>query len=307
MESWESASQSGVTSAPVTGRNLRTDGGVLLLVLLALVLCGATGSLLSAQEPDGSTDAIDRAIDQELQRVSREEGQVRYRGQYRTLAPLGHECARRLLGRLLDEGRTFDHRQSCANALMDVAGKELVSEVERTLREDLLLEVWVERELVLLLAKLGQRERVDQWMKELQAVAGQAPNTATLPAILDALSRLGDLQFRSGLVREAAGTHRQRIDLLGDIAARVRPELGLGLKDEQKAIHYNLACCHALLGEQQQALEALEISLGASTIRLEMAQVDGDLKSLRELPQWNEWVKKYTIEEESEDSEGDQR
>lgn len=267
---------------------------------------------IEAQGQQGlSGDPLDLAIDRELDRVGREEKQVRYRGQYRALIPLGSEGARRLLHRLLDEDRPFDQRQSCANALMDVAGQELIPQVEETLRADLLLEVWVERELVLLLAKLGQRDRVDQWIRELQSVAGQVPNTATLPAILDALARMADLQFRSGRVREAAVTHQQRIDLLGDIAARVRPELGVGLTDEQKAIHYNLACCHALLGETEQALKALETSLEATTIRLEMALVDGDLKSLRELPQWRVWVEKNTPaagqEEASEDADGDQR
>ena len=246
---------------------------------------------------------LDLAIDRELDRVDREENQVRYRGQYRALIPLGHPGAERLLERLLDESRLFDRRQSCANALMDVATAKLIPTVEEALQKDVLMEVWVERELVLLLAKLGQRQRVDRWMFDLQKQADQVPNTATLPAILDALTRLGDLQFRSGLIREASETHQKRIDLLGDIARRVRPELRPGLVDEQWAIHYNLACCFSLLGEAEKGLQALETSLASTTIRLEMALVDGDLKLLREQDEWPVWVERMKAGESGPEDE----
>ncbi len=256
---------------------------------------------------ESESSELDQAIDQELDRVDREENQVRYRGQYRALIPLGLPGAKRLLQRLLDESQPFDRRQSCANALMDVATANLVPEIEIRLSKDLLVEVWVERELVLLLAKLGQRMRIDRWLHELELQASQAPNTATLPSILEALTQLGDLRFRSGLIEEARLTHQQRIDLLGDIAGRVRVELRPGLIDEQLAIHYNLACCFSLLGETQKAMSALEKSLGASSIRLEMALVDGDLKPLRQLPDWNDWVKKMSLPTSTKTDQEDQR
>ena len=237
-------------------------------------------------------DELDAAIDRELDRVDREENQVRYRGQYQALVPLGAPAAERLLERLLDESRLFDRRQSCANALMDVATAKLIPRVEEALQKDVLMEVWVERELVLLLAKLGQRERVDRWILELQKLADQTPNTATLPAILEALTRLADLQFRSGQWAEASRTHQKRIDLLGDIARRVRAELRPGLVDEQWAIHYNLACCYSLMGQAEKGLQALETSLASTSIQLQMALVDGDLKSLRELEQWPAWLER---------------
>lgn len=258
-------------------------------------------SVVQGQERPG--EELDAAIDRELDRVDREENQVRYRGQYQALIPLGHPGAERLLERLLDESRLFDRRQSCANALMDVATAKLIPQVEEALQKDVLMEVWVERELVLLLAKLGQRQRVDRWMIDLQKRADQVPNTATLPAILDALTRLGDLQFRSGLIREASETHQKRIDLLGDIARRVRPELRPGLVDEQWAIHYNLACCFSLLGEAEKGLQALETSLASTTIRLEMALVDGDLKPLREQDGWPAWVERMKAGESGSEDE----
>ena len=263
----------------------------------------------AAKGADVATDDLDLAIDRELDRVDREENQVRYRGQYQALIPLGVPAAERLLERLLDETRPFDRRQSCANALMDVATPEWAPRVEEALQKDVLMQVWVERELVLLLAQLGQRQRVDRWILELQRAAGQVPNTATLPAILEALTRLGDLQFRSGQIREASQTHQKRIDLLGDIARRVREELRPGLVDEQWAIHYNLACCYSLLGETEKALKALETSLSATTIRLSMALVDGDLKPLRQLDQWPAWVERMTsaAEDEGADEEGAER
>ena len=274
-----------------------------MTVFVLFWACLALFPLSVVQGQERSGDELDAAIDRELDRVDREENQVRYRGQYQALIPLGHPGAERLLERLLDESRLFDRRQSCANALMDVATAKLIPQVEEALQKDVLMEVWVERELVLLLAKLGQRQRVDRWMIDLQKRADQVPNTATLPAILDALTRLGDLQFRSGLIREASETHQKRIDLLGDIARRVRPELRPGLVDEQWAIHYNLACCFSLLGEAEKGLQALETSLAATTIRLEMALVDGDLKPLREQDGWPAWVERIKAGESGSEDE----
>ena len=272
---------------------------------LATVSDDSEGKPEISRSPD--TAELDKAIDQELDRIDREENQVRYRGQYRALIPLGMPAAQRLLQRFLDESQPFNRRQSCANALMDVATADLIPEIEAQLSTDLLIEVWAEKELVLLLAKLGQRLRIDRWLQELELQASQAPNTATLPSILEALTLLGDLRFRSGLVQKACMAHQQRIDLLGDIAGRVRVELRPGLIDEQLAIHYNLACCFSLLGETQKAMSALETSLGATSIRLEMVLVDGDLKPLRQLPNWADWVKKMSSAPTKEPDQEDQR
>ena len=115
--------------------------------------CLALSPLAAVQGQVGPDEELDAAIDRELDRIDREENQVRYRGQYQALIPLGDRGAERLLERLLDESRLFDRRQSCANALMDVATAKLITPVEEALQKDVLMEVWVERELVLLLAK----------------------------------------------------------------------------------------------------------------------------------------------------------
>ena len=78
--------------------------------------------------------------------------------------------------------------------------------------------------------------------------------------------------------------------------------------------------CHALgfLSDLDQAtfrakllkaLKALETSLSATSIRLSMALVDGDLKPLRQLDQWPAWVERMTsaAEDEGADEEGAER
>jgi hypothetical protein len=69
------------------------------------------------------------------------------------------------------------------------------------------------------------------------------------------------------------------------------------------AIHYNLACCLALSGRVEEAFEAAQISLLSSTIRITMVEVDGDLRALREDPQWGEWLLQQSSARELEEPE----
>ena len=269
---------------------------------LTLLLVISSGALWAGESPlclgvnssSFSTldDELDAAIEAEFERVEREEKQVRYRGQYRALKKLGPEVAPKLLDLVLRENPVQERRRQAANALVDVATVDLVGDIEAAFKNDLLMETWVEVELTLLLSRLGERKRVDRWINSLQRKSAQTPNTATLPSILSSLILLSDLQYRSGLHLEAVGTHLQRIELLKDIASKVRPELRPNLLDEVFSIHYNLACCYALLGNLEAGLGALETSLNSTTIDLDMARVDGDLKAVRAAREWPDWLKR---------------
>jgi tetratricopeptide (TPR) repeat protein len=56
------------------------------------------------------------------------------------------------------------------------------------------------------------------------------------------------------------------------------------------AAAYNIACCHALLGEKEQALKWLEKSFAMGWRRLHEARADADLKSLHGDPRFRELV-----------------
>ncbi len=265
-------------------RRTRLPGSVLLMLLC--VLLPTAGWPTSIQ-----SDKIESLVAAELQRVATEEDQVRYRGQYVALVPLGSAAGQFLLSMLLDEDRPLATRRRAANALHDVATSDLLEPLRQAMR-DLLLEPWVETEVGLLLARLGDRQTLDRWIRQLRRVTDRIPTTVTLAEILEGLGRLGDLQFRSTDLGAATATHRRRIALMKDLIPRVPERLQKPLNDEMQAIHYNLACCLALTGKIDAAFEATEQSLQSSTIRITMVQVDGDLKALREDARWSDWLSK---------------
>lgn len=255
-----------------------------LLWLLVTTMAISSGSSAAPLPTDIST-----IVQEELDRVAATEDQVRYRGQYAALVPLGTPAARLLLTMLRDEDLFIARRRQAANALHDVANTELIGALHQTM-EDLLLEPWVETEVGLMLARLGERQTLDRWIGQLRRITDPPPTTVTLAEVLKGLGTLGDLQFRSADLAGASTTHQRRIALMKDLIPRVSKRLQPALTDEMQAIHYNLACCLALSGKVEEAFEAARISLLSSTIRITMVEVDGDLRALREDPQWGEWL-----------------
>ncbi|MEC9476303.1 MAG: hypothetical protein VX764_04620 [Planctomycetota bacterium] len=261
------------------------------LIWSVFALALAVGTGVTAGSVTIQDDHIEQQVIAELERVASTENSVRYRGQYAALIPLGTPAAQLLLKILQDEDRNVAVRRRAANALHDVITPELLESLHQAM-DDLLLEPWVETELGLFLAQLGQRQFLDRWLKQLQQIGQQIPTTGNLAVILEALGQLGDLQFRSNDLATASATHRRRIALMEDLIVRVHPQWKQALSDEMLAIHYNLACCLALSGQTEQAFAAIEKSLQAPTIHLSMVQIDGDLRSLRDDPGWPTWLAK---------------
>ncbi|NRA76067.1 MAG: hypothetical protein HRU16_09005 [Planctomycetes bacterium] len=262
-------------------------------LFLAMLLLLLTGSTVASADPITPLDEdIEQQVITELERGAAEEDQVRYRGQYRALIPLGPAATQVLLKMLRDEDLTLSRRRRAANALHDVATAELVEPLQQAMG-DLLLEPWVETEMGLLLARLGERRFLERWLQQLRRITDRTPTTVNLAQILEGLARLGDLQFRSDDLAAATATHQRRITLLQDLIGRVHSGLQDALKSEMWAIHYNLACCLARRGETEGAFEALEKSLRSETIRISMAAIDGDLKSLRDDPRWSAWYERH--------------
>ena len=268
-----------------------------LLWLLVTTMAISSGSSAAPLPTDLST-----IVQEELDRVAATEDQVRYRGQYAALVPLGTPAARLLLTVLRDEDLFIARRRQAANALHDVANTELIGALQQTM-EDLLLEPWVETEVGLMLARLGERQTLDRWIGRLRRITDPPPTTVTLAEVLKGLGTLGDLQFRSADLAGASTTHQRRIALMKDLIPRVSKRLQPALTDEMQAIHYNLACCLSLSGKVEEAFEAARISLLSSTIRITMVEVDGDLRALREDPQWGEWLLQQSSARELEEPE----
>lgn len=75
-------------------------------------------------------------------------------------------------------------------------------------------------------------------------------------------------------------------------------ELGAGYPANSA---YNVACCHALLGEKDEALHWLEVALKKGFRDLRQAQTDNDLASLRDDPRYRDMVMLVDVSKLSRD------
>ncbi len=115
--------------------------------------------------------------------------------------------------------------------------------------------------------------------------AGDAPRTRKLATrALAAVQRHLELDPANARTHSVAGVLHQR---LGDIdAGRQQIEASLSLEPEGFYPLYNAACFHALVGDNERALDLLEQALAQGEGFLDWIQHDADLNGLRELPRY---------------------
>jgi tetratricopeptide (TPR) repeat protein len=106
------------------------------------------------------------------------------------------------------------------------------------------------------LGQLGQEFLVDLYDRE----------TTRHPLNLEVLAELAHVLTRLGRIEEGLEVDRRLVQLA----------------PEDPTIHYNLACSLALLGEEDQALEALASSIELGYDDADQLAEDEDLASLRE-------------------------
>ncbi|MFQ5653369.1 MAG: hypothetical protein ACE5GW_01390 [Planctomycetota bacterium] len=226
-------------------------------------------------------DAVERSL--------KEEATLRYHGQFAHLAPLGREGEEVLLEIFLDEDAPFERRNRVATALGDIGTARLLPRL-KAVAEDFLTEVWLEREAGFLMARLGDRSLVDLWLSRNRKIAGQPPSTSNLPEILGAHTELAEIYYRIGDYEGALRHYRRKKVLLEDLRERVRPELKEAVNDEIALLHYNLACSLSLAGRIDEALAALDRSLGHREVTIGMVEADGDLRAVRKDPRYKAWI-----------------
>ena len=233
---------------------------------------------------------IEKIVRAELRRSLVEEGSVRYGGQFSYLSPLGAEGAKVLLSLFANEDESIDTRGRAATALGDTGGKAQIPELE-ALADDYLSEAWVEREAIFLLARFGERKRVERRLKEFRKIAEQsADSQATIPAILTAHGELAEVHYRIGEFEAAIRHYVQKQALLLEMQDRVRPELRGAIQAEIDLLQYNLACSLALAGRILEAFRALDRSMESREVTLEMVRTDGDLRAVRSDPGFSVWI-----------------
>lgn len=232
------------------------------------------------------TAAATVLIEDALERSLTEEIGVRYLGQFAHLKVLVPQAGPILLALLADEDLPINHRQRAVGALADVGSAALLPALE-AIAADILVEPWVEREVGILMARLGDRTRVDRWLAVEERIAGQTPTSATLPAIIAAEETIGELRYRTADLKGAIRSYRRRMALLADLSRRVQPILAKAITQEIDRLQYNMACAHSLAGELDEAFLALERALAAPDIDWPMVNVDGDLRALRSDPRFD--------------------
>ncbi|RMH12302.1 MAG: hypothetical protein D6695_07125 [Planctomycetota bacterium] len=117
---------------------------------------------------------------------------------------------------------------------------------------------------------------VESW----QDLAARARSTLDVdPQALEALHELGWAHLRMG---EYADAEKCFVRLF---ERRWRPHVSA----------YNLACCHALTGNSEEALDWLEQAVSQGPVSFKMIEADRDLASLRELPRFRQIVERVRI------------
>ena len=263
---------------------LRTQGASIIPRLRPLI----------PTESQSALKALIEAIALDAIRLSLvDEGDVRYRGQFAALSDLGPEGAIFMLRLFSDEDQLRGIRGRAATGLGDLGGPEQIPALQK-IAEDYLAEAWVEREATFLLARFGDRARIERRLESLNQIAAQTPSSATIPEILTAHGELAEVHYRISEYNRAVSHYLQKQALLEEMSAWVRPELRSALRDEIDLLQYNLACSLSLAGRIPEAFAALDRSMESRAITLDMVQTDGDLRAVRADPNflvwWEDWA-----------------
>ena len=235
---------------------------------------------------------IESILRREIRRSLDEEGAVRYQGQFAHLRPRGDRGAEILLDMFGNEDETNDTRNRAATALGDLGGPAQVEALEK-IADDFLAEAWVEREAVFLLARFGNRTRVEKRLAALQKIADQPPLEATIPSILAAHGDLAEVHYRITDYKKAIHHYNKKQALLEEMRDRVREELKEPFQAEINLLQYNLACSLALDGRVGEAYGALDRSMASREITIDMVQTDGDLRAVRADARFAQWLKDW--------------
>lgn len=223
-----------------------------------------------------------------LEESARRDPGVRYHGQFDALKPWGEPAAEVLMEILLDEDRPVDARLQAAGALGDIQVRSVRGRLKKVL-DDFLTESWLEREVGFLLARLGDREYVDEVIAAHRKVLDQEVTSGSLPDILEAHAGLSEVYYRVEEFDRAVVHYQSRLTILRDLMTRIDPELRPSIHDEINVLHYNLACSLARSGQTEEALAALRIAIESPDITWSMIREDGDLTAVRKLGAYQNW------------------
>ncbi|MCI0341107.1 MAG: hypothetical protein L0216_08120 [Planctomycetales bacterium] len=196
-----------------------------------------------------------------------------YEGMYAEMGTLGRGVVKHLIAIVRDGGADFLPSMA-TRALGEIAKPGDVPAI-RQLAEDLRGDP-LYMELSFSLARLGHREVADEILNNLNAeIRGRARLNPEEPG-------LGGLYSMRAMVHFQLG---QREKAIADYKEAIARDAG------NRGIHsYNLACAHALMGESDKALDALEESVKAGYTEFEWMKRDGDLRSLRGHPRFQALV-----------------
>ncbi|MCA8960141.1 MAG: hypothetical protein KDC38_06490 [Planctomycetes bacterium] len=251
-------------------------------------------SILEARPLFGSEESafsryVRRVVELELRRAAADAPGLRFHGQFAHLAAGGPAVAPALLAIFRDDDAEIAERRSAGYALGDLGDKAVAEELQR-IADDFLTEPWLEREAVYLLARLGDRRRVQKWIEASQKVTGRELNTTNLSAIIGAHTELGEIYYRIREYGQAMTHHQRKLVLLQDLRLRVAPELIGAVDEEIGLVRYNLACSSCLAGALEVTYEQLDRAIGSGAVTLEMVRNDGDLAALRSDGRYAAWI-----------------
>lgn len=235
---------------------------------------------------------VRRLIEAELERIALAAPGLRFHGQYAHLAVTGDAGVDALMAIFLDDDVAVQRRRSAGYALGDIGNDRLVPQLGKV-ADDFLTEEWLEREAVYLLARFGDRTRVERWIAVHTEITEQELNSRTLTAMLGAHSELAEVFYRIRDYATAVRHHEKKLVLLRDLRERVVPELATALDEEIGLVRYNLACSLCLSGRIDDSFRRLEEGLEEGHVSLAMIDRDGDLARIRADERFKTWRKRW--------------
>ena len=214
------------------------------------------------------------------------DSQLTFDGQFTSLRQHGKEIVDALVRLVDDENAPLIVRSYATRALADVveddAEKRRILPYLRELNADILMAPMLREQIEILLAILGERNRLFQDIRRLEKMA-ESENVGLLLRTNEALATLN---YRIRNYERAVGHYDRIVTIMEDVYEQQKklgiPEESLAELQMQMALHYyNAACSNSLHQDIPKARELLKKAVRLRTEHFANIEKDGDLRALR--------------------------
>ena len=244
------------------------------------------------QSDPGPRAALDRAVVRltavKLRPLLKERSgtNLTFDGQYADLKESGADAVLALLEMFEDEDEPGDLRLAAIRALADAGGASILPRVS-ALAEDPLLGEVLREEAGTLLAILGDPRFMDRQVVQVVNEIKSRPANPLEKIRLH--EKLAGLYYRMRRYPRAIEEYERAVGILESLRSRLSKDSPLRQRFAQT--YYNGACSMSLGGQMEKCRAYLKKSMELDPVHLRSIEKDGDLRRLREAPDFKEFMK----------------